>query len=430
MKESRVVITGMGIVAPNGTGVPAFSEALKSGKSGIRFIPEMAELGFGCQVAGLPEVSQELRETCFSPIMLAKMKAEGIVYGVVAAAEAWQQAGLPVSDKTASEADWDSGCIIGAGLAAPGAIRYAIYNIDDHKVKRLGSTTVQQTMASGVSAYVGGLLGLGNQVSTNASACSTGTEAIIMGYERIKAGKAKRMLCGGADSASTYLWGGFDAMRVLTRKSNDAPEAASRPMSASAKGFVPGGGAGVLLLESLESAEARGATILAEVIGGYVNAGGQRNGGSMTAPNQEGIRRCIQGAIADAAIEPEEIDAISGHLTATMMDPYEVGLWADVLNRKGTDFPYLHAMKSMTGHCLSASGAIEAIGAVLQLQEQFVPASLNCEDLHPQIAEVVDRSRIPQQTLQAPINILASSSFGFGDANSVLIFKQAEKHGS
>lgn len=426
MKENRVVITGMGIVAPNGTGLPAFSEALKAGKSGIEFIPEMAELGFGCQVAGRPEVSQELREACFSPMMLAKMKAEGIVYGVVAAAEAWQHAGLSISDKDAPEPDWDSGCIIGAGLAAPGAIRHAIYNIDGHTVKRLGSTTVQQTMASGVSAYVGGLLGLGNQVSTNASACSTGTEAIIMGYERIKAGKAKRMLCGGTDSASTYLWGGFDAMRVLTRKSNDAPEAASRPLSASAKGFVPGGGAGVLVLESLESAEARGATILAEVIGGYVNAGGQRNGGSMTAPNQEGIRRCIQGAIADAEIQSEEIDAISGHLTATMMDPYEVGLWAEVLDRKGIDFPYLHAMKSMTGHCLSASGAIEAIGAVLQLQQQFVPPSLNCEDLHPQIAEIVDQSRIPQHTIEAPLNILASSSFGFGDANSVLILKQAE----
>lgn len=426
MKENRVVITGMGVVAPNGTGVPAFSEALKASTSGIRFIPEMAELGFGCQVAGRPEVSQELREACFSPIMLAKMKAEGIVYGVVAAAEAWQQAGFSISDKEAPAPDWDSGCIIGAGLAAPGAIRHAIYNIDDHKVKRLGSTTVQQTMASGVSAYVGGLLGLGNQVSTNASACSTGTEAIVMGYERIKAGKAKRMLCGGADSASTYLWGGFDAMRVLTRKSNDVPQAASRPMSASAKGFVPGGGAGVLMLESLESAEARGATVLAEIIGGYLNAGGQRNGGSMTAPNQEGIRRCIQGAIEDAGIAPKEIDAISGHLTATMMDPYEVKLWAEVLERKGTDFPYLHAMKSLTGHCLSASGAIEAIGAVLQLQQQFVPASLNCEDLHPQIAEIVDQSRIPQKTTQTQVNILASSSFGFGDANSVLILKQAE----
>lgn len=422
--KRKVVITGMGVVSPTGTGVSSFTKALRESKSGIRHIPEMEELGFGCQVGGRPEVSEELRSAYFSKVMLAKLKAEGIVYGVVAAAEAWQQAGLEFSPSDATEPDWGSGCIIGAGMAAPGAIRHAIYNIDDLKVKRLGSTTVQQTMASGISAYVGGLLGLGNQVSTNASACSTGTEAIVMGYERIQAGKADRMLVGGTDSASTYLWGGFDAMRVLTRKSNEAPEQASRPLSASAKGFVPGGGAGVLLLESLESAENRGATILAEVIGGYLNAGGQRNGGSMTAPNQEGIKRCILGAIRDAGIDPSQIDAVSGHLTATMMDPHEVRLWSEALGRRGKDFPYLHAMKSMSGHCLSASGAIEAIAGVVQLQEQFVPASLNSEDLHEDIAALVNREKIPLTHTPANLNILASSSFGFGDANSVLILQK------
>lgn len=422
--KRRVVITGMGVVSPTGTGVNSFSEALRQGTSGIRHIAEMEELGFGCHVGGRPEVSEELRNTYFSKIMLAKLKAEGIVYGVVAAAEAWQQAGLEFPSSEVVEPDWECGCIIGAGMAAPDAIRHAIYNIDEHRVKRLGSTTVQQTMASGISAYVGGLLGLGNQVSTNASACSTGTEAIILGYDRIQAGKADRMLVGGTDSASTYLWGGFDAMRVLTRQSNDAPERASRPLSASAKGFVPGGGAGVLLLESLESAKRRGVPILAEVIGGYLNAGGQRNGGSMTAPNQEGIKRCILGAIRDADIDASQIDAISGHLTATMMDPHEVRLWSEALGRTADDFPYLHAMKSMTGHCLSASGAIEAIAGVIQLQEQFVPASLNSEDLQKDIAACVSRKRIPLTHTPTDLNILASSSFGFGDTNSVLILQK------
>ena len=125
------------------------------------------------------------------------------------------------------------------------------------KVRRLGSTAVEQVMASGISARISGQLALGNQVTTNSSACSTGTEAIAMGLERIRAGLAERMLCGGAEAASHYIWAGFDAMRVLNRGSNDEPEKASRPMSASAGGFIPGAGAGVVLLESLESPPAR-----------------------------------------------------------------------------------------------------------------------------------------------------------------------------
>ncbi|MEL6675952.1 MAG: beta-ketoacyl-[acyl-carrier-protein] synthase family protein [Bacteroidota bacterium] len=424
MDNTRVVITGMGVVAPNGTGLADFEAALKAGKSGIRFLPEMERLNFGCQVGGVPEVSEELRQRYFSAILLSKLKAEGIVYGVVAAAEAWQSAGLPIPDRGTEQPDWVSGAIFGAGMAAPQAIRSAVYNIDEGKAKRLGGTSVQQTMASGVSAYIGGLLGLGNQVTTNASACTTGTEAIVQGYDRIKAGKAQRMLCGGTDSASPYLWGGFDAMRVLNRRSNDQPEAASRPLSASAKGFVPGGGAGAVLLESLSSARARNAPILAEVIGGYINSGGQRNGGSMTAPNQEGIARCIAGALTDAAISGQKVDAISGHLTATMLDPLEVEWWARTLDRKGEYFPYLHAMKSMTGHCLSASGAIEAVAAVLQLGGQYVPPNLNCEDLHPQVSAWVGASRIPRQLLATELNIIASSSFGFGDTNSVLLLQR------
>ena len=197
-------------------------------------------------------------------------------------------------------------------------------------------------------------------------------------------------------------------------------------MSATASGFVPGGGAGALVLEDFESAQARGARIYAEVLGGYANSGGQRNGGTMTAPNQMGIQRCIEGALHHTGIGAREIDAISGHLTATMLDAVEISLWAKTLGRHGAAFPYINALKSMTGHCLSAAGAIEAVALALQVYKGFLHASLNCEDLHPEIASRVAPDRIPQSYQQSELNVVASSSFGFGDANSIIVLKKVE----
>ena len=428
-EHQRVVITGMGVVAPNGIGLAAFEAALREGRSGIRFVEQMQALQFGCQVGGTPPVTEELKARYFSDLTRSRLTADGIVYGCIAGVDAWTDAGLSLIPREAEGPDWDSGCVFGTGLAGPEAIREAVYKIDAGNTRRLGSTSIQQAMSSGVSAYVAGLIGLGNQVTTNASACSTGTEALLMGYDRIRSGRAVRMLCGGCDSASPYLWAGFDAMRVLTRKHNDQPEAASRPLSGSAAGFVPGGGAGALLLESLASARQRGARIYAELLGGYANAGGQRNGGTMTAPNREGIRRCILGALAQTGVQPGEIDAISGHLTATMLDAVEVSLWADTLGRHGAAFPFLNALKSLTGHCLSAAGAIEAVAATLQLYGGFLHPSRNCEDLHPEVAAQVAPDRIPQQCQPASLHIVASSSFGFGDANSIILLKQFDPHG-
>jgi 3-oxoacyl-(acyl-carrier-protein) synthase len=232
------------------------------------------------------------------------------------------------------------------------------------------------------------------------------------------------MLCGGCDSGGPYAWGGFDAMRVLTRKANDRPEQGSRPMSATAAGFVPGSGAGALVLEDLESALERCAPIHAEVLGGSINSGGQQAGGTMTAPNVHGIVRCIRGAVEQAGIRPEEIDAVSGHLTATLFDPIEIEQWTRALGRSGGEFPYINSLKSMIGHCLSAAGAIESVAAVLQLEGAFVHPSLNCEDLHPDIAARIDGDRIPRSSLDAPLRIVAKSSFGFGDVNSCILFRE------
>ncbi|RPD99674.1 beta-ketoacyl-[acyl-carrier-protein] synthase family protein [Aureibaculum marinum] len=419
--KKRVVITGLGVVAPNGVGISNFTHALKNGISGIEFHQELADLNFSCCIGGIPKVTKEKKAKYFTDLQLRNFNSSGILYGCIAAIDAWKDSGLPINDK---KVDFDSGTIFGTGTSGVEKFREAIYKLDDKQVRRLGSTVVAQTMASGVSAYLGGMLGLGNQVTTNSSACSTGTEAILMGYERIKNGKAKRMLVGSCSDHGPYLWGGFDAMRVMTYKYNDCPTEGSRPMSTSASGFVPGSGAGALLLESLESALERKAIIYAEVLGGAVNSGGQRNGGTMTAPNSNAVQRCISEAINDAHINARDIDLINGHLTATIKDPEEIRNWIKALAIETNKFPYIQSTKSMIGHCLAAAGAIESVASIIQLKEGFIAPTINCEEVHPEILKVIDISKIPRKRIQKELNLIAKASFGFGDVNACVIFKR------
>jgi len=418
---NRVVITGLGVVAPNGVGVTDFTKAIKNGNSGVQFHQDLKDLNFSCCIGGIPEISEEFKKQYFTDLQLRNFNSSGILYGCIAGMDAWKDAGFETNN---SELDFDSGTVFGTGTSGVEKFREAIYKLDDKKVKRLGSTVVVQTMASGISAYLGGILGLGNQVTTNSSACSTGTEAILMGFERIQAGKAKRMLVGSCSDHGPYLWGGFDAMRVMTYKYNDSPEKGSRPMSGMASGFVPGSGAGALVLESLDSALERGATIHAEVLGGSLNSGGQRNGGTMTAPNPQAVQKCIANAINEAGISANDIDVINGHLTATIKDPVEIENWTIALDRKGTNFPYINSLKSMIGHCLAAAGSIESVAAVLQVKENFIFPSINSEDVHQEIAELIDVKKIPTKLIHKDINIVIKASFGFGDVNACVIFKK------
>jgi 3-oxoacyl-(acyl-carrier-protein) synthase len=194
-------------------------------------------------------------------------------------------------------------------------------------------------------------------------------------------------------------------------------------MSASAGGFVAGSGAGILLLESLESARERGATIHAEVLGQALNCGGHRMGGSMTAPNPEGVRRCIRAALDDAGIGAAEVGAINGHLTATGADPKEVASWAAALDRKPGTLPPITSTKSMIGHALGAAGAIESVACVLMARGGFVHPSINCEDVHPEIEPYADS--IPHTVRAAPdLDVVVKAGFGFGDVNVCLVFRK------
>ncbi|MCL6461257.1 MAG: beta-ketoacyl-[acyl-carrier-protein] synthase family protein [Flavobacterium micromati] len=420
--NKRVVITGLGVVAPNGVGLNAFTHAIKNGISGIKHDAELERLQFSCQIAGKPEISNELSLNYFSELELRNFNSSGILYGVIAGMDAWKDAGLTVEQN--KNPDWDSGTIFGSGTSGIDKFRESIYKIDDFQTRRLGSSAVAQTMNSGVSAYLGGKLGLGNQVSTNSSACTTGTESIMMAFERIKSGHAKRILAGSTSDSGPYIWGGFDAMRVCTFKHNNSPEQGSRPMSATASGFVPGSGAGALVIEELETALARGARIYAEILGGNINSGGQRGLGTMTAPNPVAVQKCIIDAVASSGIHSNDIDVINGHLTATSKDSLEIQNWSEALKRKGDDFPYINSLKSMVGHCLSGAGSIESVASVLQVHHGFIFPNINCTDVHPEISSIIDEARIPQKLVANDIQILAKASFGFGDVNGCVIFRK------
>jgi len=392
------------VVSPNGVGLDQFTTAIKSGKSGIEFYEELEELKFSCCIGGIPEVSDELKRKYFTDLQLRNFNSSGILYGCMAGTDAWHDAGLEITDQT----DYQSGTIFGAGTTGVDKFRESIYKLDSKKVRRLGSTAVAQTMASGVSAYLGGILGLGNQVTSNSSACTTGTEAILMGYERVKAGRAERMVVGSTSEHGPYVWGGFDAIRVLTYKHNTSPTSGSRPMSETASGFVPGSGAGAMVVESLESATARNARIYAEILGGDVNSGGQRNEGTMTAGNSEAVQQCIKNAVKNCKIDAKDIDTINGHLTATTNDYTEINNWSKAIEetRQTSDWTrhgYLDKVFTLSEQLLIAesSNAFTTVWRLWSMKESaykvyiqsgghrsYSPTKLECSIVNDRLGRV------------------------------------------
>jgi 3-oxoacyl-(acyl-carrier-protein) synthase len=417
----RVVITGLGVVSPNGVGVPDFLNSIRGGVSGIRHMPEYERLHFNCQVTGMPQFDWEGLKAYVPEVTFNGLKAIGIGYGIKAALDAWMDAGNPILSEGPR---WETGCVFGSSVGDTEVVKKVIARVDAGEAKKLGSRIVEQIMNSGVTAYISGRLGLGNRIVTNSSACATGTQAILMGYEYIRQGLAKRMLVGSTEHVDSYIFGTFDSMRVLARKFNNEPERASRPMSATAGGFVPGSGAGALIVEELDFALERKANIYAEVLGGAANSGGQRFGGTMTAPGSNGVIKCITDALANAELDADSIDLICGHLTATAADTTEIRNWGLALDRQGEDFPLINSLKSMIGHCLSAAGSIEAVAAVLQIVHQFVHPNINLDDPHPELLKMIGADKLPVTLIKKEINIVAKANFGFGDINTCLLFSK------
>ncbi len=422
MANRRVVITGLGVVASNGVGVGAFDEALRGGVSGIKRQQDMVDVQLRCQIAGRPTITDDYKQAYLPNLMSSKIKNYAVINGLLAGLEAWNHAGLSTES---DEVDNDSGIIMGSGaLGLDFSTSEKMHAVENGLSRKLGSFTIPESMSSGASAFLNSIMGLGNRVLSNSSACITGSEAVLLGYEHIASGKAEKMLCGSTEGDGIYIWGGFDALRVLCADSNDDPAKGSRPMSDSLGGFVPSSGAGALVLESLESAQKRGANILAEIKGGFVNSGGQRNGGSLTAPNFQAIVNCVKNTLALSKIEPGQIDLISGHLTSTPNDVNEVKCWAEGLGLSSGNFPYINTPKSMIGHSIAATGSIELVACVLQLLNNYIHPSINCETVHPKLSDILPQEKVPSKTLYKEVNTVIKANFGFGDLNCCVVLQK------
>lgn len=420
--KKRVVITGIGVISPNGIGVEEYNTALKEGKSGIKFSKESKDLNFRCHVGGRPAVTREMIEERLPRFIASKVTNNAVLYACLSGVEAWQDAGFDIEPE---KRDPDTGAVFGSGaLSMDSYIGTKIYPIDQGEHKKLGTVSIPESMGSGACAFLNNILGFGNRTMANSSACITGSEAVTLGFETIQNGHAKRMLCGSSEGDGRYIWSGFDAMRILCSVSNDAPEKASTPMNERPMGFVPSGGSGALMLEELESAKSRGAKIYAEIHGAHFNSGGQREGGSMTAPNSEAVVECIQKCVSSSGIKPEEIDLISGHLTSTKGDVIEVQNWSNALGLSGDNFPYINTPKSMIGHCIGGAGSVELVATVLQLRDNYIHPNINLGNIHPAISEIVPKEKIPTEKLDKEIKTVIKANFGFGDLNCVILLSK------
>jgi 3-oxoacyl-(acyl-carrier-protein) synthase len=430
--SKRIVVTGIGAVAPNGLGIEAYRAALKAGKSGISHHEELKTLNFACQIGGKPPVGPDEAEALISGADLAKLN-EAMVYATMASLEAARMSGVAVDLKKGymeSPVDWDTGAIIGCGIGGMDTMFDELAPVMTEAAdaepgmgcRPMGTDIVPKIMESSVSVAVGKFLGLGGQTTTNSSACNTGTEAIFEAFKHMQLGYAESMYAGGAEGTHAGTWSGFDAMRdVLCSKFNEMPERGSQPMGAGACGFVPAGGAGVVRLETLEHAQKRGAKILVELVAAYCNSGGQRDGGTMTFPNPDGVARCIRRVLKDSGVDPKRISLINGHLTSTGADPREIGSWIKALELPLDKFPLIQSTKSMIGHTLGAAGALESVAAIDQLVNGYVHPSINSEEVHPQIP--IGNS-IPHEMIKKELEYVIKASFGFGDVNGCLLFKR------
>ena len=411
----------MGVVSPIGSTVADFAKSLRIGDSGISYSQELEAKNFVCKVAGIP---QPIRYNDLIDKFLPEFGDKSIRYALSAAIDAWQDAGFVLPDLLANATNDKLAVVVGSTCAGYDYFARMKSLVDEGRTKKLGSWFVVNTMHSGPAAFLSSLLSASCMTESVSSACASGTEAIARAYDLVSNGIADVVVAGGCDPDSPYVWAGFDAMRLLCRNGNDSPQSASRPLSEKASGFVPSAGAGILVVENMDHAQSRGSKIYAEIVGACVNSGGQRHGGSMTAPNSQKVVECIQNAVKMAGINPTDVSYINGHLTGTMADPLEVANWCRALNLKD-DFPYINSTKSLIGHALGAAGAIETIATVLQMHQGFVHVSKNCMPLHAEIANIYDSAKIPQQTVDnVRIEYATKASFGFGDVNACLVLKK------
>lgn len=419
----RVVVTGMGAVSSIGTGLSAILSALRAGRSGVVFVPEWAEIGLGSQVAGLPETDPE------SPLLTRRVEKSSTSLARMALRathEALVGAGLDPEGVRGERIAVILGCGTGSSMRSYVSCRTVELEAERARTagiasfvstRKVNPFNVPHVMGSTAAANVSVALGTHGESWGISSACSTGAHAIAIAALMIRVGQYDRIIAGAADEIDWTRAGGFDAMRALSRGFNDRPEEASRPFDTDRDGFVISGGAGVVLLEDLDSARRRGAPILAELLGSAANS----DGNDMVAPTTAGAVEVMRLALTDAGIDPQQVDYVNAHGTSTPQgDPSEAAAMKEVF---GARQPWISSTKSTTGHAIGAAGSLEAIYTVLMLRNGFLAPSINVDRIDESCAHL----RIAMERNNAiEARTALSNSFGFGGTNACLVLRRWE----
>jgi len=421
MNNSRIVITGMGLVSPLGTGVDAVWRRLLAGQSGLRELPEAVVADLPGRVGGVVPTLAEDPEAGFDPDTAAAPKEQKkmdrfILFALGAAREALTQAGWAPTEEHARER---TATVIGSGIGGFGAIADAVRTTDSRGPRKLSPFTIPSFLVNLAAGHVSIQHGLKGPMGAPVTACAAGVQAIGDAARMIRAGEADIAVCGGAEAAIDRVsLGGFAAARALSSGFNDTPTRASRPFDRDRDGFVMGEGAGILVIESLEHALARGATPLAELVGYGTSADAYH----LTAGPEDGsgARRAMTQALAQAGISPAQVQHLNAHATSTPVG--DKGELAAIRSVFGVgQGPAITSTKSATGHLLGAAGGIEAIFTLLALRDQVAPATLNLE--HPdELAEGLDIVRGEARPMA--IEYALSNGFGFGGVNASVLFKR------
>jgi 3-oxoacyl-[acyl-carrier-protein] synthase II len=406
-----VVVTGVGLLTPLGIGTEATWEAIRAGRSGIGPITQFDATAFSCRIAG--EVKGFDPSNYIEKKEIKKM-GRFVHFAMAASDFALKGSGLKVTPEIAEQV----GVYIGSGIGGFEVIEREHKTLLEHGPRRISPFFITATIINLASGYVSIKSGAKGPNSATATACTTSAHSIGDSYRMIQRGDADAMICGGTEAAVTPMGiGGFAAMRALSTR-NDEPERASRPWDKDRDGFVVGEGAGILILEELEMARARGARILAEVVGYGMSA----DAFHVTAPpdDGDGAYRVMRNAMRDAGIAPHQVDYINAHGTST-----EVGDRAETMaiKRAFGEHAYKVAVsstKSMTGHLLGGAGGLEAGITVLAIHDQIAPPTTN----HENPSEGCDLDYVPLHARPMKIEYALSNSFGFGGTNGCLIFKK------
>ncbi|HBG04021.1 MAG: beta-ketoacyl-[acyl-carrier-protein] synthase II [Geobacteraceae bacterium GWC2_58_44] len=407
----RVVVTGVGVVSPLGTGNGKNWDALVAGKSGIAPITRFDASDLPVKIAG--EVKDFVAEDFIDKKEIKKMDLF-IQYALAAAEFAMQDSGLVINEENAERV----GVLVGAGLGGLPAIERYHTALLDGGYKKVSPFFIPMLIINLAPGHISIKYGAKGPNLSSVSACATGTHSIGDAYHMIKRGDADAMIAGGTESTVTPLGiGGFAVMKALSTN-NDDPSGASRPFDKGRDGFVLAEGAGIVVLEEYEAAKARGAKIYGEVVG--YGLSGDAYHLTTPAPGGEGAARCIKMALSTAKVNPEQIDYINAHGTSTSFnDLYETMAIRSVFGPHA-DKLMVSSTKSMTGHLLGAAGGIEAVFALMAMQNSVVPPTINYNDPDPEC----DLDYVPNTARDAKVEYAMSNSFGFGGTNASLLFKK------